>query len=334
MTDLMDRPVRRAPGDRPRIDPRIAQRWVDARRQEGRRRLRILAAVASLAVVAALAAGSLFTPIFAAGHVHVTVTGASPGAPTVGAARVELEAGLAHQPLMIDIDPAAVARRLDADPLLGAARVSKHWPGTVTVTVVERTPLAQVAVGTAPGATTPSYVRVDPTGRVLGGPGAQVVGLPVIAGTGPAPAAGGWIAGSAGPAAPPAGGPAAVADMTAPADGPDVPHGAAAALAFLQALPTAVRSAVQTVTAGPGNGVSLVIAPPRVASGTVTVTLGDGSQLAAKAQALATLMTQADLGGVTSIDLSVPARPAATVSGRASSAEGGSPAASGSAGPG
>lgn len=318
MTDVIERrrPApeadRRGRGHPPRIDPRIAQRWVDARRQEGRKRLRIVAVVASIVVVAALAAGSLYTPIFAVNHVRVSIAGPA----TVGVARIESEAGLTHHPLMIHVSPAAIAARLDADPLLGQAQVAKHWPGTVTVAVTERTPLAQVAVSPVLAGQAQTYVPVDPTGRVLGPPAAQIPGLPVVqggSGAAPAPAPGRWLPGSPGPDAS-YGGTAPVVDVNAVSDGPDVPRGAAAALAFLQALPQPVRAQVQTLTAGPGPDITLVVVGAATAGASpapqITVELGDGSQLAAKATALQAILTQAPLTGVSSLDLSVPDRPA------------------------
>ena len=325
MTELLDRPTAgrsrtgRAAGDGPRIDPRIARRWVEARREEGRRRLRILLVVASVATVVGLGVGSLYTPLFALRHIRVTATGGS----AVSVARIEAEGGLLHHPLLVDVNPASVARRLDADPLLGAARVAKHWPATVTVTVAERVPLAQVPV--AGGAGAGAYVEVDETGRVLGAPGPRVTGLPVIQGVGPVPAAGGWIPGSPGPAAVPGSGSAALVDMNAASDAPDVPRAAAAALSVLQALPAGLRSAVQSVSIASGSGLSLVMAPPRLPVGTVAMTLGDGSQLAAKVTALETLVAQAPLSGVSSIDLSVPSRPAAVTATGATGAQSGAP---------
>ncbi|HET9076372.1 MAG TPA: cell division protein FtsQ/DivIB [Acidimicrobiales bacterium] len=309
MTDLLERSQGPVDGP-PRIDPRIAQRWVEARRQEGRRRLRIVIGVGSLVVVAGLAAGSLYTPIFAVKHLRVHLS----GGPAVTASRIEAEAGLARHPLMIDVNPAAAAARLDADPILGGARVSKHWPGTVDISVAVRTALAQVPAGSSGPGGTRSFALVDPTGRVLGQPAARIPGLPVLSGAGPTPGPGGWLAGSAGAAAAPGAGPGSLVDMAAAPAGPDVPRGAAGALAFLQELPAGLRSAVTTITAGPGPNISVVLNPPRTPTGTLTVQLGDGSQLARKVTALETLLGQADLSGVSSIDLSVPSRPAATLS--------------------
>ena len=297
MTDLLDRP-------RPRIDPRIAQRWVEARRQEGRRRLRVLVAVAVVAALAGAAIGSLYTPLFALRHVRVTLSGAS----SVGVARVEAEAGLLHHPLMVDVSPASVARRLDSDPLLGAARVVKHWPSTVTVSVVERSPLAQVPVSAGSGSG--QYVVVDETGRVLGVPAARIPGMALIQGIGSVPSTGGWLPASPGQSASPQSAATSLVDMNAASDAPDVPRGASVALALLRALPPELRAAVQSVNVG-GAGPSLVIAPPSQPTGTLAVTLGDGSDLAAKVTALQTLLAQAPLTGIASIDLSVPTRPAA-----------------------
>ncbi len=66
MTDLLDRPEP-APLDRPRIDPRFARRWIDAR-QEGRRRLQGLILVGALVALVVLAVGSLFSPLFHVGR--------------------------------------------------------------------------------------------------------------------------------------------------------------------------------------------------------------------------------------------------------------------------
>ena len=314
MTDVLDPP---------RIDPRIAQRWIEARREEGRRRLRVLGGLASVAAAASLAVGSLWTPLLKVRHVRISVAGAVP------ASSIRALAGLEHQKLMIDVASGSVAARLDADPWLGGAVVARHWPGTVTISVAVRTPVAALPLGsgTAPavgagtalpvGAGTASaagprrWAEVDTTGRVLTEVSTTPYGMPLLLGVGPAPAVGGWIRGSAGPAAAPGATPSAQVDMNAAADGPDVPAGAAAALAFVDSLPASVRSHVVSVTAGPGAGLSLAVNLPRTAVGSLTVHLGDGSQLAAKVTALVTLFDQSDLTGMSTLDLSVPSRPAA-----------------------
>jgi hypothetical protein len=222
-------------------------------------------------------------------------------------------AGLSHPRPLIDIDTRKVAARLDAVPTLGAARVTKQWPSTVNITVVARSPIAAVPRVVPAGTlqVTPGWVTVDATGRVL----ADVVaaaGLPVVQGTGEVPPPGGWLEGSAGPhAIPPArAGGDSLADLQAAPDGPSVPSGTAAALAIAAALTPALRAEVLSVTVAPGNQLRMSVLPATAASGAISVNLGDGSQLAAKLTALATLLAQADLTGVAQIDLTVPDRPA------------------------
>lgn len=316
-------------GARPRMDPRIARRRVEVRREEGRRRLRILFWCAVAAVVVSLLVGSLWTPIFKVRHVRVdlgtsSARPAAPGATPLSMQQVIAAAGLAKRPLMIDVDGAAVARRLDAVPSLGRARVSVDWPGTVSITVLERHPVAAIAAPQRQG-TPARWAVVDATGRVLSVESAPVPGLPVVYGVSSLPGPGGWFAGTAGPSAPvtsTAGGsagaagtkpPASLADMNARSDSTDVPLGVAAALAIAAALPDAIRAEVQAVTLDPKSpaSLSLTVVPAKMATGSIKVELGDGSQLAAKLTALDTLLNQADLAGVTAIDLSVPDRPAA-----------------------
>lgn len=316
MTDLLDRA---GSDDRPRIDPRIARRWIDARREEGRKRLHLAMAGGTLLVLVALAVGILHSPLLAVRHVRIAVRGAWP------AAAVAKLAGVSHRTLTIDVHGAAIAARLDADPWLGAASVTRHWPGTVTISVAVRSPLAVVPVpvagtggaagpgmgGTAGG---PSrWAEIDPTGRVLAIVDSDPPGLPVLQGLpgSPAvPAPGHWLALSAGPGVAPDAAPSAMVDMSATIAAADVPAGPAAALAFLDALPPLLRGAVLSITVGGHGALSFVVSPPRMASGTVTVVLGDGSELQSKVDAFTTILDEGDLSGVGALDLSVPSRPA------------------------
>jgi hypothetical protein len=125
-------------------------------------------------------------------------------------------------------------------------------------------------------------------------------------------APGQWLEGSAGPdVAPPIPDGPSLVDLNAAADTSAVPAGAAAALAILVALPASVRSEILSVSVASGGQLSMAVLPADIASGSIPVVLGDGSELAQKLTALVTLLTQADLSGVTGIDLTVPGRPAA-----------------------
>jgi cell division septal protein FtsQ len=261
---------------------------------------------AGIVVVVLLAVGVLYSPLLNVRHIRIT------GPAPVSRQELLAIAGLSHPRPLIDIDTGKVAARLDAVPTLGAARVGKHWPATLDITVLARTPIAAVPRPVPAGASGgPGWVTVDATGRVL----ADVVaapGLPVVQGTGEVPPPGGWLEGSAGSRAiPPAGaGAASLADLRAAPDSPSVPGGAAAALAIVAALPPALRAQVLSVRVAPGNQLRMAVLPATVASGAISVNLGDGSRLAAKLTALATLLAQANLSGVAQIDLTVPDRPA------------------------
>lgn len=319
-------------GQRPRMDPRIARRRVEVRREEGRRRLRVLIGCASAAAVVCLLAASLWTPLFKVRHVRVAITpaGAGPGSPStdgapagsaqVSAKQVVAAAGFAKQRLMIDVSASATARRLDAVALLGAAHVSVDWPGTVVISVAVRRPVAQVPEAAPPARQggAPRWATLDATGRVLWVSTSATPGLPVIYGAGPVPATGSWMAGTAGPSAPVGpsagkhGASPALVDMNAQSDGTDIPSGLAAALAVAAALPSDIEGDVQSISvAGSQATITMAVQPRKVAAGSIKVVLGDGSQLDAKLTSLYTLLTQADLNGVRQLDLTVPDRPAA-----------------------
>jgi hypothetical protein len=308
VTDLL-RPPAPPEQDRPRIDPRFVRRWVDARREEGRRRLKVLVAVGVVVGLLIVAVGVLYSPLVKVRHVRTTVAG------TISPAAVRHLAGLDRRTLMIDVDGPAVASRLDADPWLGGAVVTRVWPGTVRIAVTQRKILAVVPLpvrpGAAPGAA--GWAEVDPTGRVLADVASLPTGVPVVQGLSAVPPPGAWLPGAPGPEAPPAGSPAQLVDMAAVPAGPGVPSGTAAALAVLDSLSPLLRSDVVSFTAG-GGDLAMVISPPRLAVGTVTVAFGDGSDLQAKVSALVTLLAHGDLPGVGYIDLTVPARPATAAS--------------------
>ena len=83
---------------------------------------------------------------------------------------------------MAALDPAAVAARIEAIPRIASAAVSRDWPGTVVVTVVERVPAALVPDSAG-------YEVVDGGGVVFDQVAKPTAGLPVITVTAPAKAA-------------------------------------------------------------------------------------------------------------------------------------------------
>ena len=303
-----------------KMDPRIARRWVEVRREQGRRRLRILVALGAVVAAAALFAGSLYTPIFKVRHVRVAVQGSMPSA------RVAALSGINGHTLMIGVDDSTVERRLDAVPNLGQAQVATHWPGTVSIRVAVRDAVAVIPVGGAQSATQSAstsasssplaapvhWAEIDPTGRVISLVSVRPAGLPQLLGIGAPPPEGQWLAGSGGPSAtvstigrPP------LLDMNAPSASQSVPTGPAAMLAIAAALPPQIRESIGSITASSTDVFSLTVAATEGSAGPLTVALGDGSQLAKKLTALTALLTQTDLTGVNGLDLTVPDRPAA-----------------------
>ena len=199
---------------KPPIDPRFVRRWVDARREEGRRRLRILVMVAASIGLVAVAAGSLLTPLAKVRHVRVEVVGSTPVATVVA------DAGLAHETLMIHADPSSIEHRLDDFASLGAARVKRVWPATIEVVVATRYPLAEISIASGPHAG--QWAAVDPTGRVLSDSDSVPAGTPAIYGIASVPDPRMWLRGSPGATAPLSGG---GVDMDAASDSPNLPSG-------------------------------------------------------------------------------------------------------------
>jgi cell division protein FtsQ len=124
-------------------------------REQGRRRLYILAiALAGTAVLI----GTWFllhTPLFGAravtviGNVHETAT------------QVIDQAGLASQPPLLDVDAGATAARIEQLPWVRSASVSVSWPDGVHIRVAEEAP--RFVVSEAGG----HWATVSADGRVL-----------------------------------------------------------------------------------------------------------------------------------------------------------------------
>lgn len=272
-TGLADRPARAAPGRRPEgrvsIDPRIRQRREEVTRGLGRRRRRM---VVALLVVVALGVGSWFLlhgSLFSARVLRVVGSVHTPAASILAAA------GLSTHPPLVDVDPGAAAARVERLPWVATARVQRQWPDGVVVTVDERTPVAVVAAGPAPGG---GWAEVDRTGRVLADvpvPPPHLVRLTSTAGTVPAP----------------------------PAPGGDLGPSERGALKVAATLPPAFASQVTAVVAEQGGTVGLQLTTP------VTVELGSTSQLHAKYEDVAAFLAGASLVAGDRIDVSVPESP-------------------------
>jgi len=137
------------------MDPRIRDRRIQVRRDEGRKRLRLLIAFGSCLIAAGAVVAALHSALLDVDHVRVA------GAVETPAAQITAAAGLDHHRFLVDIDPSAVRARVGALPWVADVEVRRRWPGTVRIRVTERKALASLP---APGNRT---ALVDATGRVL-----------------------------------------------------------------------------------------------------------------------------------------------------------------------
>ena len=165
------------------VDPRMRERWIEARRTEGRRRLWILSCVIAVAALVGIGYVVARSPFLGAGTVTVR------GARSIPAAAVRSAARVGDGSPLLFLDTIAVARRIEALPAVDHASVTTELPATVIITVRERHPVAAVrGTGVAP------IAIVDHDGRVIAQVAVMPPGLPEVVGAGPVPPLGGRLA--------------------------------------------------------------------------------------------------------------------------------------------
>jgi cell division protein FtsQ len=170
--------------DDPRsVDPRMRDRWVSARRAEGRRRLRIVAAVVASLSVVGIAFLVAESPLLGAGT--VTVKGTSQATATQVRAAAHIDDG---EPLLF-LDTAGIARRVEALPGIAGAQVETELPRTVIITVTERVPVAWIRT-----TANPPIAVVDATGHVMSTVAAPPTQLPEVVDAGALPRLGAEVA--------------------------------------------------------------------------------------------------------------------------------------------
>ena len=151
------------------VDPRARERWVAARRSEGRRRLRIVLGIVGVLVVLGVAYAVVASPLLDVDRVTVK------GTVRTTAAQVETAAAVHVGDAMVWLDGGAAAQRIAALPWIRDARVERDWPGSVTIIVTERSPAGWVDTGSGPA-------LVDGAGRVLERVSEPPTNLPQIVG--------------------------------------------------------------------------------------------------------------------------------------------------------
>lgn len=253
----------------PTIDPRISARRLAVRQEEDRRRLRRALWLVGVVGVAALAAISTRTPLLDVDH--VAVEGAQRLAPADVDA-VLAEAGVHRGDPLLEVDLGTARAALEALPGVVEADVQRRWPGTIVVALVERTPVASVAVAGGSALVGADGVVVEVTDP------AALVGT-----TGTVPVEG-------------------PADLRA-GDTLDAP----ALLGVAAAMPDALRPLVASIGPGEGDGaVDLHLTDGGV------IRLGSPDDLATKLVAAVTVLTQVDTACLATIDVRVPSAPAVT----------------------
>jgi cell division septal protein FtsQ len=262
------------PGHRLPVDPRFRRRWAEARRAEGRRRLRALTVVLGVVVMIAGGVGLLHSPLFRVQHVTVVGNGKTPGAEIIAAAGLDR-----GRSLMVDAGGQSADRAVEALPWVATVSFTRHWPWTVVVTVKERVPAAIVT-------TTGGSDVVDRSGRVLEVLPARerAPALPVVVG------ARGAVPGQ----------------RISPSSGTSDAELSKVLSAATATPPTLAGRGLQ-LAYSPGLGLRAYVGPAKT-----VVLLGDPAQVGVKLAVLEELAAQVTLSGYAQVDLTVPQRPALT----------------------
>jgi cell division protein FtsQ len=137
------------------LDPRIRARRIAVRRQEGRRRLRLLLALVAVAALVGLAFAAAHSALFDVDELVVTGNDRTGADDVLAASGLELGEPL----LFLDVDGASAA--IGRLPWVGSAQVRRSIGGTVTIEVTEREPAATLST------TDGGWVVVDGEGRQL-----------------------------------------------------------------------------------------------------------------------------------------------------------------------
>ncbi len=228
-------------------------------------RRRLTRATAFLALPALIATFFLVlhTSLFAVASVAVAGEHETPASAIVAIA------GLNSRPPLIDVNPAAVAARIESLPWIKTAVVVRHWPKSVAIRVTERTPVAEASIRRH------RWELFDSVGRALGFTTLRSSGLVRLREVAPMPS------------------PGAVASA-----------GLGDEIALADALPLALVPQVREVTSSPSGDLSVVLSTgPEVIFGSATA-LAD--KVVALSTLLA---DHVSLVGVTSINVSVPSSP-------------------------
>jgi hypothetical protein len=281
------------------IDPRIQERRVEVQRAIGRRRLNLLLGSVIVVALMAITFGLLHTPLASVREARIGTISHESDAVVLAAARISM-----GEPLF-DINASQAAARIEALPWVQSASVRRSWPSTIVIRLVERRVVAQVPLG---GTATGPVDLIDGTGRVLQERRTPASDLPFVLGIGTLAALGHWLSGSEGPGV--ANTRAAVADGLR-----DPPSAVAAALALARSFTSAglgqsghgvgpEHAWIRQVDVTSVDTLSAVAEPTAA-----TLALGVDSNLAAKLDAVITVLSDVSVPAGSTVDLTDPNRP-------------------------
>jgi cell division protein FtsQ len=253
--------------DEAAIDPKIRARREQVQYERHRRRGRRLLLISIAAAVVAAGFWTFRSPLFDVDRITVQ------GADRSGADVVREATGIDHGDRLATAPLDRIAERVRALPWIESATVSRSWPGTIAVSVVERTPLAAAEVGFL------AWLLVDGDGRQLGnGDPTGLVGLDPI--------------------------------PFAPEPGHRVPATYRGVIEVASSMPTRLRPMVVALRPAEGDEVDATL---KLDGGEeATVRLGRADQLERKWLSVLSILENADLAGISQIDVRVPAVPALT----------------------
>ena len=252
----------------PGIEPRLRQRRIGVRREEGRRRLRLVATVALVIALVVAVLATLGSGLFSVKNIELT-----------GQEFADAEEVMAviddingTPTLLVDTDDAE--RRLESIAWIESARVRTDFPSTVSIEIRER-----IAVATRQGPDG-SYRILDSNGRVLDVIPGQPVAFVLITGQ---------LPGNLG-------------------EGAFADAGTAAAASMSVKFGPAVRSRLISMSATPdGSDIRLVLSnePGENIEVRLGAAIGDNDQLERLVR-LDRVLSDVTGGGTTVIDVSTP----------------------------
>lgn len=139
----------------PPVDPRLRARRIEVRRREGRRRLRRLLALLVITLLAAAAWGISRSPLLDVDHIDVS------GLRRADLDQVVAASGVTRGDALLDVDLDGAETGISQLGWIESVTASRSWRGTVHLTVVEREPVAVLAVDDG------DHWLVDTSGRLI-----------------------------------------------------------------------------------------------------------------------------------------------------------------------